>query len=82
MGWTIEESRFDSQQGKDIFLFSIMFSLVLGPTQPPLKWVSGAVAPHIKRPKREADHLPLSTAEVKNSGVLPQLSDMSSWHSV
>jgi hypothetical protein len=33
----------------------------LGPIQPPIKWV-----PVIKRPEREADHSPPSTAEVKN----------------
>jgi len=33
----------------------------LEPTQPPIQWVLGA-----KKPRHEADHSPLSTAEVKN----------------
>jgi hypothetical protein len=35
----------------------------------------------IKRPGREADHSPPSSAEVKNGGALPPLPHMSSWHS-
>jgi len=39
----------------------------LGPTQPPIRWVPGAFTPRAKRPGREADHLPLCSAEVKNA---------------
>jgi hypothetical protein len=38
---------------------------VLVPTQPPIQWVPGAISPGIKRPGREADHSPLTSAEVK-----------------
>jgi hypothetical protein len=38
---------------------------IRGPTQPPIKWVSGALSPGVKRPGREADHSPIR-AEVKN----------------
>jgi hypothetical protein len=34
----------------------------------------------IKRPRREADHLPACTAEVKNAVAIPPLPSMSSWH--
>jgi hypothetical protein len=71
-GWTTEDLRFDSRKGKHIFFFSITSGLVLGPTQPPLKWVSGVVAPLTKLPEREADHSPLSTPEIKNDGTIPQ----------
>jgi hypothetical protein len=40
------------------------------------QWVSG-----MKQQEREADHSPLSSAEVKKDGAIPPLSDMSSWHS-
>jgi hypothetical protein len=37
----------------------------LGPTQPPIQWVPGALSLGVKRPGREADHSPPSSAEVK-----------------
>jgi hypothetical protein len=53
---------FDSQRGLGIFLFT---TAALGPTQPPIQRVSGALSLGIKRPEREADHSPPSSAEVK-----------------
>jgi hypothetical protein len=41
--------------------------LALGPTQPPIQWVPGALSLGVKRPEREADHSPPSSAEVKNA---------------
>jgi hypothetical protein len=38
---------------------------LMGPTQPPLQWVAGALSLGVKRPEREADHSPPSSAEVK-----------------
>jgi hypothetical protein len=37
----------------------------LGPTQTPIQWVPGALSLGVKRPGREADHSPPSSAEVK-----------------
>jgi hypothetical protein len=37
----------------------------LGPTQPPIQWVPGALSLGVKWPGREADHSPPSSAEVK-----------------
>jgi hypothetical protein len=37
--------------------------------------------PRVKREWREADHSPLSSAEVKNGGIIPPLPHMSLWHS-
>jgi hypothetical protein len=48
---------------------------VLGPTQP-LQWVPGCICLDVKRPGREADHSPPSTAEVKSGGAVPPLSHM------
>jgi hypothetical protein len=43
----------------------------LGPTQPPIQWVPGALSPEIKRPVLETDHSPSSSAEAKNGGAIP-----------
>jgi hypothetical protein len=49
--------------------YSIVIALwsrtALGPTQPPIQWVPGALSLGVKRPRREADHSPPSSAEVK-----------------
>jgi hypothetical protein len=37
----------------------------MGPTQSPIQWVPGALSLGVKRPGREADHSPPSSAEVK-----------------
>jgi hypothetical protein len=63
-----------------IFLLSTASRLALGPTQPPIQWLPGAISQEVKRPVREADHLPPSSAEVKNGGARPPLPHMSSWH--
>jgi hypothetical protein len=67
----------DPQQHK-IFLFSTVFRLILGPTQPPNQWVPGALFPGVKWPGRDADHSPLSSAEAKKGGGKPPLPHMSS----
>jgi hypothetical protein len=55
-----------------IFLFS-----TAGPTQPPIECVPGAISPGVKRQRREADHSPPSSAEVKNGEAMPPLPHMS-----
>jgi hypothetical protein len=37
------------------------------PTQPPIQWVPGTLFLGVKRPDREVDHSPPSSAEVKNA---------------
>jgi hypothetical protein len=49
----------------EIFLFTTAFRTALGPTQLPIQWVPGALPLGVKRPGREADHSPPSSAEVK-----------------
>jgi hypothetical protein len=56
-------SRFPA--GLGIFLFDTVSRPVLGPTQPPIQWVPGALSLGVKRPGREAGHSPPSNAEVK-----------------
>jgi hypothetical protein len=58
---------FESRQGLGIFLFTTASRQALGPTQPPIQWVPGALSLGVKRPGREADHSPPSSAEVKNA---------------
>jgi hypothetical protein len=49
-------------------LFSTACRPVPGPIQPPIQWVSGALSPRVKRQqKREADHSPPSSSEVKKN---------------
>jgi hypothetical protein len=64
-GWTIGVLGFDSRLGLGIFLFTTASRTALRTTQPPIQWVPGALSLGVKRPGREADHSPSSSAEVK-----------------
>jgi hypothetical protein len=82
-GWTIGVLGFDFQWGLGIFLFTTTSRTALGPTQPPIQWVQGALSLGVKRPGREADHSPPSSAEVKECVELYLHSPiMSSWRGV
>jgi hypothetical protein len=63
----LDDPGFESRQGLGIFLFATASRPALGPTQPPIKWVTGSLSLREKRPGREADHSPPSTADVKNA---------------
>jgi hypothetical protein len=65
MGWMIGVLGFDPWQGLGIFLFTTTSRMALGPTQPPIQWVPGAVPLGINWPGHEADHSPQPGAEVK-----------------
>jgi hypothetical protein len=56
---------FDSRRGLGIFVFATASRTALGLIQPPIQWVTGALSLRVKRPGREADHSPPSSAEVK-----------------
>jgi hypothetical protein len=56
-----------SRQGQD-FLFSTASKSTLGPPQPPIQWLPGALSPG-----REDDHSPPLSAEVNNGGAIPPL---------
>jgi hypothetical protein len=51
----------------EIFLFTTASRTALGPTQPPIQWVPGALSLGVKWPGCEADHSPPSSAEAKNA---------------
>jgi hypothetical protein len=51
------------------FLSSTSSRPALGPTQPHIQLVPGALSPGVKRPGREADHSPPTSAEVKNTWI-------------
>jgi hypothetical protein len=65
MGWTVGVLGFDSRRGLGIFLFTTASRTALGPTQPPIQWVRGALSLGVNRPGREADRSPPSSPEVK-----------------
>jgi hypothetical protein len=66
-GWTIGVLGFDSRRGLGIFLSTTASRTALEPTQPPIQWVPGALSLGVKRPEREADNSPPSSAEVKST---------------
>jgi hypothetical protein len=81
MGWTIWVLGFDSRRGLGNFLFTTASRMALGPTQPPIQWVPEALSLGVKRPGREADHSPPSSAEVKECVELYLHSpNTPSWH--
>jgi hypothetical protein len=58
---------FESRQRLGILLFTTAIRQALRPTQPRIQWAPGALSVGVKRPGRESDHLPPSSAEVKNA---------------
>jgi hypothetical protein len=78
LGYGLEDRgsrvRFPARAGN----FSLLRT-ALGPTQPPIQWVPGALSLGVKRPGREADHSPPSSAEVRECVELPPLPNTPSW---
>jgi hypothetical protein len=70
-GWMI--GGFYSRQGLGTFFFTTASRPVLGPTQPPIQWVPGALFLGVKRPGCETDHSPLSSARSRTHGTIPPL---------
>jgi hypothetical protein len=46
-------------------ILTFLSRTALGPIQPPIEWVPGTLSLGVKQPGREVDHLPPSSAEVK-----------------
>jgi hypothetical protein len=51
--------------GTENFSLHLRVQNALGPTQPPIQWVSGALSLGVNRSGRETDHSPQYSAEVK-----------------
>jgi hypothetical protein len=66
LGYSLGDRGFESRQRVGIFLFTTATRMTLGPTQPPIRLVPGALSLGVNRPGREADYSPPSSAEVKN----------------
>jgi hypothetical protein len=65
LGYGLDGRMFESRQGMGIVLFATLSRAALGPTQPPIQEVPGALSLRVKRPGREAALSPPSGAEVK-----------------
>jgi hypothetical protein len=66
MGWMIKVLGFDSQWGMGVFLFTTTSRMALGPTQPLIQRVPGALSLGIKQPGSEGDHSPHPVLRSKN----------------
>jgi hypothetical protein len=44
LGYGLDDRGFESRQGLGIFLFTAASRLALGPTQPPIQWLPGALS--------------------------------------
>jgi hypothetical protein len=60
----VGRQRFDPRKGQEICLYSVQTGSGAHPASYP--W-------GVKRPGRDADHSPPSSAEVKNGGAIPEL---------
>jgi hypothetical protein len=58
LGNRLDDQGFKSWQGLGIFLITTISITVMGPTQPPIQWVPGALSLGVKWPRHEADHSP------------------------
>jgi hypothetical protein len=58
---------FDSRQRQGIFFFAIASRPALGPIQPLIQWVLGALSPRVEQSVCEADRSRPCSAEVKNA---------------
>jgi hypothetical protein len=82
-GWTTGRSRFDPRQRQRIFPLASVSRPALGPTQPPVQWVTWVLSPGVTRPGRDADHSPPCSAEIENDYELYLLSPQApSWRIV
>jgi hypothetical protein len=48
LGYGLDDQGFESRQGLGIFLYTTASRPVLGPTQPPIQWVPGALSLRVK----------------------------------
>jgi hypothetical protein len=58
----LEDGMIEFRRRVEIFLFDTESRPALGPTQPPIQWVPGALSLGVKRLAHEADYSPPSSA--------------------
>jgi hypothetical protein len=68
MDWTTKGSEFEPGGGKN-FYFCMSSRPALLLTGPPIQWVPGTHSSGVKRPGREADYSPPTSAEFKKAWV-------------
>jgi hypothetical protein len=66
INWTTEELGLHSRQGQTIFLLSRDSIQALGPTKTAIYWVLMALSLEIEWSEHEIEHIPPSSAKVKN----------------
>jgi hypothetical protein len=71
-GLRARQPEFDSRQRQETSHYSIASRVALVRAQLLISLVAGALSSGVKRPGREAFHLPPSSAEVKNGGAMPE----------
>jgi hypothetical protein len=64
-----------------IFLLFTSSRPALGPTNPTIQLVPGALSPGVKRQRHEVDHLPPTSAVVKNTWICISTPQKSLWRS-
>jgi hypothetical protein len=64
------------------FLFFTASRPALGPAEPPIQCIPGALSLGVKQQEREGDYSAPSNAEVKNGGTIPPVSHASSCYNV
>jgi hypothetical protein len=67
LGYGLDDRWVESRQRLGSFLFTTASKQALGLTQPPIQWVPGDLSLEVKRPGRQADQSPPSSADVKNA---------------
>jgi hypothetical protein len=58
------------------FIYSTESKLALGPTQPPIQWIQECLSLGENQTRRESDHSPPSSSEIKSGGAVPPLPPM------
>jgi hypothetical protein len=66
--WLMQTRRYiSSDMSTDTQIPAVYFNNEIPTAHPPIQWVSGTLSLGVKRPGREPDHSPPSSAEVKNA---------------
>jgi hypothetical protein len=79
-GWQRGQSSYPGRVKN--FIFSTSFRPALGLTQSPIQWVLVAFYPEVKRPGREANHSPLTNANVRKAYIYVYIHSLTRLHDV